>query len=163
MRRILPALLIGLSGCAQPAGDFPSLLPRAVEGQSLAEPDRPVAVATPDAALDAKIAEVTAALDDAEKRFAAAAQDAEAKIAVARGVPAGSERWLDAQAALSTLDALRAPVSSIQTDVERMIIERGAAGQPPYPALRAAADRAVALSTKQGARITALETAVGGS
>ena len=162
MRRLVCLLTIGLSACADPTGSFPSLLPRAVEHQSLAEPERPAVVATPDAALDAKIAEVSAGLDNAEKRFNAAAQEAEAKVAVARGLAPGSERWLDAQVALSTLDALRAPVATIQTDLEEMIIARGASGQPPYPALQTASERAGAVGAAQTKRISALEAALTG-
>jgi hypothetical protein len=162
MRRSLLLALVGLGGCAQPSGDFPSLLPRAVEGQSLAEPDRPVVVAAKDPSLDAKINAIVSSLDDAEKRFTAAAQEAEAQIAVARGVAVGSDRWLDAQVALGALDSLRGPVATAQADLEQLIIDRGAAGQPPYPALRSAADRANALSASQGKRIAALEAALGG-
>lgn len=162
MRRLVPLLAIGLSACADPTGPYPSLLPRAVETQSLAEPERTAPVATADPALDAKIAETADVLNAAEKRFGAAAQEAEAKVAVARGVAAGSERWLDAQVALSTLDALRAPVATAQADLEQTIIARGGAGKPPYPALQALAQRAEALSTAQGTRIRALEGALAG-
>ena len=163
MRRLVPLLAIGLSACADPTGPYPSLLPRAVEKQSLAEPVRPVPVAAADPALDARITTIGTSLDDAEKRFASAARDAEAKVAVARGLPAGSERWLDAQVALSTLDALRAPLTTLQTDLEELIIERGASGQPPYPSLQAAAKRAETIGTAQASRIKALEAALAGA
>ena len=162
MRRTLLVLVASLGGCAQPTGEFPSLLPRAVEGQSLAEPERPVAVAAKDPSLDAKISAIVNSLDGAEKRFTTAAREAEVKVAVARGVAVGSDRWLDAQVALGALDSLRAPIATAQADLEQLIIERGAAGQPPYQALRSAADRADALSASQGKRIAALEAALGG-
>ncbi|UYY58948.1 hypothetical protein [Sphingomonas sp. S2-65] len=163
MRRLVPLLAIGLSACADPTGPYPSLLPRAVEKQNLAEPERRAPVAVADPALDARIATISASLDDAEKRFASAARDAEAKVAVARGLAAGSERWLDAQVALSTLDALRAPVTTLQTDLETLVIERGASGQPPYPALQEAAKRADAVGAGQASRISALEAALAGA
>jgi hypothetical protein len=163
MRRTPLLAAILLAGCTQSPGRYPSLLPRPIEGQSLAEPERPVPVATPDAALDTRIAAITATLDASDKKFVAAAQQAEAKIAVARGLKEGTPGWLDAQAALSTLDALKAPVATALAELEQMEIERGTAGQPPYPALDAAQARAEALSTAQSDRIGALEATLAGA
>lgn len=163
MRSLVLIAAVALAGCTQSATRYPSLLPRAAESQSLDEPVRPVPVATPDAALDKKIAELTAQLDGVATAFNAGAQDAEAKIAVARGLPEDSERWLDAQAALSTLDTLRAPVLTVLSDLEELAIERGTAGLPPYPALDAAVARAEALSTTQQDRSGALEAALAGA
>ena len=163
MRRIPLLAAILVAGCTQSPTRYPSLLPRPIEGQSLAEPERPVPVATPDAALDARIAAIVATLDENDRKFVAAAQQAEAKIAVARGLKEGTPAWLDAQAALSTLDALKAPVATALADLEQMAIERGAAGQPPYPALDAAQARAEALSNAQGDRIGALEATLAGA
>lgn len=154
---LLPAL--ALAACAQADGDYPSLLPRAIEEQSVAEPERPVAVATPDAALDARIAETLAGLDEAERGFVAAAQAAEAQIAVARGLPEGSEPWLDAQKALGVLGSRRSPVLSLLAELEEMAIARGKQGLPPYPALDAAVARVSALSAAQAARAAGLEAA----
>jgi hypothetical protein len=162
--RSLPLLIaVALVGCTQSSTRYPSLLPRPIESQSLAEPERPAPVATPDPALDARIAEVTASLEAGNQRFTSAAQEAEAKVAVARGVPEGSEAWLDAQAALATLGALRAPTLTALADLERTVIERGQAGQPPYPALEAAVAAADAMATAQGDRINALEAALAGA
>jgi hypothetical protein len=157
----LPLLALGLAGCMETgAGRYPSLLPRPIESQSLAEPERPVPVAEPDAALDARIAEVTKGLDAAAKSFATAAQNAEALVAVARGLPEGSEPWLDAQAALSEAEAQRGPVSIVLADLERLALDRGEAGKPPYPALDAALARAVTMANEQAARIATLDTAL---
>jgi hypothetical protein len=167
MRSLPPiiALLSGaaLVGCTQSPSRYPSLLPRPAETQSLDEPVRPLPVATPDPAFDTRIAETTASLDSMTKAFNASAQNAEAKVAVARGLPAGSERWLDAQAALADLATLRGPILTIVADLEQLAIERGAAGQPPYPALDAAVARANALSDAQQDRMGALEAALSGA
>jgi hypothetical protein len=163
MSRIpLIALLLatGLAGCTETGHHYPSLLPRAIESQSLAEPERPVPVATPDAALDTRIAALLAEVDKAGKDFMAVAQDAEARIAVARGLPEGSDGWLDAQAAMAQVDAARAAVASTLAELEQMAIDRGAAGQPPYPALDAAVARAGALAEAQAARNATLEAAL---
>lgn len=153
--------LILLAGCTEGGIEqYPSLLPRAIESQSLEEPERVAQPVGPDAALDTQLAGFTAALDKAGADFTAAARDAEAKVAVARGLAEGSEPWLDAQVALSNLDSVRAPVAIAQTELEGLAIARGADGKPPYPALSAAIARAEALSAEQGARIRMLEGAL---
>lgn len=163
MRSLSLFALVALAGCTQSPDAYPSLLPRPIEKQSLAEPERPAPVATPDAALDARIAEFNASTATANQRFAAAAQDAEAKVAVARGVPEGSDAWLDAQTALSTLESLRAPLLTALSDLEEVAIERGKAGQPPYPALDSAIAAADATTTAQGERIKSIEAALSGA
>ncbi|MES2444195.1 MAG: hypothetical protein V4574_15310 [Pseudomonadota bacterium] len=162
VRPALIALILaaGLTGCTANDNRYPSLLPRAIESQSLAEPERPAPVAAPDAALDARIAALVATLDKASKDFTAAAQDAEARIAVARGLPEGSEGWLDAQAALSAVGAAGGPVATTLAALEEIAIERGQAGLPPYPALDAAVARAGALAEAQSARSATLEAAL---
>lgn len=162
MRRpALPLLLVlALAGCMEADDKYPSLLPRAIESQSIAEPERPAAVAAPDPALDARVAEAIAELDAAERDFTVAAQNAEALIAVARGLPEGSEPWIGAQAALAQLAAKREPVLSALASLEAMAIARGEAGLPPYPAIEAAVARAGALSAGQAARSQGLEAAL---
>lgn len=157
------ALVAALAGCTQNPGAYPSLLPRPIESGSFAEPERPAQVATPDAALDARITGFNGSLTAGNQQFAAAAQEAEAKVAVARGVPQGSEAWLDAQTALSRLESLRAPLLIALSDLEEIAIERGKAGQPPYPALDSAIAAADAMTTAQGDRIKALEAALAGA
>lgn len=154
---------IALAGCTQSPTRYPSLLPRAAESQSLAEPVRPAPVATPDAALDRRLAELGATLDGATQAFTAAAGDAEAKVAVARGLAEGSPGWLDAQAALSRLESLRAPTLSTLSDLERMVLDRAQGGLPPYPALDALIARFEAAVTAQDDRIGALEAALAGA
>ncbi|WP_213981549.1 hypothetical protein [Sphingomonas sp. dw_22] len=163
MRSLLIVPVILLAGCTQTTSRYPSLLPRAVEQKGFAEPVRPIPVATPDAALDARIAEITRALEADNARFATAARDAEAKVAVARGVPEGSERWLDAQAALSVLDGFRAPLESAIADLEELASQRGQAGQTAYPALDSAIAAAEAMQVAQENRVKGLETALSGA
>ncbi len=160
MRRTLPLLALTLAGCVQGDGKYPSLLPRAIEAQSVAEPVRADPVATPDAALDARVGELSTALDTGAKSFAAAAQNAEAQIAVARGLPVGSDPWLDAQTALTGLDSVRSPVIVALGELERLAIDRGAAGRPPYPALDTAIARARTLDADQTKRVARLEAAL---
>jgi hypothetical protein len=160
MRRLaipLFVLTLPLAGCIQSDEKYPSLLPRPAESQSLDEPERPVVPAAADPALDKKVAELTAALDGAQAAFSKAAQDTEAKIAVARGLPEGSDPWLDAQVALGGLDVVHGQTTDA---LEALAIERGKNGQPPYPALQALIERATQLSADQTRRIRLLEAAL---
>ncbi|MDG2532855.1 hypothetical protein P6144_04295 [Sphingomonas sp. HITSZ_GF] len=163
MRFILLLSLVALTGCTQSTARYPSLLPREIEKTSLAEPDRPAPVATPDAALDKRIAEIRAGLDDGIKTFTAGAQDAEAKIAVARGTAPGSEPWLQAQVAMGGLAELRRPAVAALADLEEIATQRGVDGLPPYPALDAAVADAGTAADSQQARIDSLEAALGGT
>ncbi len=161
--RSLPLLAVGaalLAGCAQPATRYPSLLPRANEGLNFTEPERPVPQATPDAALDARIAALATKIDSADGEFQTAAKDAEAKVARARGQAAGTSPWLDAQTALSVLDGLRSRTAVTLADMDQLRIERAQSGQPDYPALQAAMDRAGAIVAAQESRARALEAAI---
>lgn len=163
MRFILLLSLTALAGCTETTGRYPSLLPRPIESTSLAEPERPAVVATPDAGLDKRIAEIRAGLAEGIKAFNAGAQDAEAKIAVSRGLPQGSEAWLQAQVAMGSLAELRRPAVSALSDLEELATQRGVDGLPPYPALNAAVSEADQAATSQQARIDSLEAALGGT
>lgn len=139
---------------------YPSLLPRAIERRSDAEPVTPVAVAVaePDSALDATLVRSRTALDAARKDFATAATRAENLARAARGAAVGSDRWLDAQTALAELDALRAGTSGLVTDLDDVSIARATGGAPPYPALetaRAAAQAELDAETAVIARVQA--------
>jgi hypothetical protein len=161
----IPLLLVtlaGLPGCTQAPGRYPSLLPRPIEGTSLAEPVRPPVEAAADPALDKQVADLRAQLADASKSFSAGAQDAEAKIAVSRGLARGSGPWLDAQVAMAALTELRRPTVSLLADLSELALQRGVAGLPPYPALDAAVAEASQAADNQQARIDALEAALGG-
>lgn len=163
MRHLALLTAVALAGCTKAPASYPSLLPRPIESQSLAEPVRPAPVATPDVALDTKIAKLTGRLSENAKRFNTAAQDAEAKVAVARGLAEGSERWLDAQAALAELGAYRAPTGNALAALEELALQRGVAGLPPYPALDTAVSGAQSQAAAQEDRIGALEAALAGA
>lgn len=145
-----------LSACAAPAGDYPSLLPRPIEKISLAEPIRPVPVATPDAALDAKIAGLSRDVAGATRAFDAAVTRARPMVQAAKGTGEGSERWLGAQVALAELDVARTAIDVPLGDLERLAIDRAAAGAPPYPALDAAVAQANAAAAAQRTAIATL-------
>lgn len=161
--RSLPLLVAGaalLAGCAQTSTRYPSLLPRANESLDFTEPERPMAQPTPDAGLDARIAALIATIESTDQDFQKAAKDAEAKVGRARGLAAGSSPWLDAQTALSVLDGLRSRAAVTLGDLDQLRIERAQSGQPDYPALQAAMDRATAMVTAEERQARSLEAAI---
>lgn len=163
MRRFLfIAALAPLTACTVADDSYPSLLPRPIESRSNAEPARPDAVAAPDPALDARIAEQRAAADAIVRRFNAAAIEAETRVAVARGLAVGSEAWIRAQTALAELAPIRGEMAGIVTSLEEIAIARASNGEPAYPALDAAIAELGSASETQGNRLAAMEDAIAG-
>jgi MoxR-like ATPase len=159
LRSLLAPPLLGLiaAGCTT-AEHYPSLLPRAAETQSSAEPVAPPPAASiADPALDARITATLRKLDASVAAFDAAAIRAARQVGAARGSPAGSEAWLDAQVALAELDGLRSATREVVTDLDVIAGERATALAPDYPALDAAIERSRAASDAQGARIAELQ------
>lgn len=154
-----------LSGCAVPSQRYPSLLPRSVEQQPAAAPalaDSPATAIPADPALDAQIATIEAALAASAQSFTPAEQRATAAAHEAKGSATGSETWLTAQSAMASLDSLRSQSLTALSDLERLAVDRGAAGQPGYPALIAARARAEAQLTAQQAAIDGLQARITG-
>lgn len=149
-----------LAACTVQNDGYPSLLPRPIESRDDLEPARPDPVVTPDPALDARISQRREAAAAAAKRFQAAAVTAEARVAVARGVPAGSEAWVAAHAALADLDTIRGETVELVTDLEQEAIARAQAGTPAYPALDAAIEEIGSMATSQAERAQMLEAAL---
>ncbi|SOB88125.1 hypothetical protein SAMN06297144_3266 [Sphingomonas guangdongensis] len=152
----LPALLLALSACSGTGAGGPSLLPRAVETRSNAEPVRPAPVATPDAALDAQIAERSHAFDRAADAFERQAAAIGPTITRARGAREGSEAWVAGQVALGELSEARAAVESAAAGLEELAIARESARAAPYTAL----DTALAAANARVERITAADAAL---
>ncbi|MBB4153084.1 hypothetical protein GGQ80_000972 [Sphingomonas jinjuensis] len=154
------ALILLTAGCARDDGSYPSLGHRAVEDRGFAEPKVPVAVATPDPALDAKIADITARLAAAAKDFDADAKVAEPRARAAKGAAAGSEAWLSAQESLATLDDRRARTSGLVGEIDDLAAARAAALQPAYPALDALRAKAQAEVERQNSAADRLQSSV---
>lgn len=151
----LAALLALLSGCTSPARG-PSLLPRAVEGRSNAEPIRPTPVATPDPALDAQVADRTRAFTQAAEAFERQATTLGPAVARGRAAREGSDAWVAGQLALGELSQARAAVEAGVSALEELAIAREAARLPPYPAL----DRALTDAATRMERIAASDAAL---
>ena len=160
MRALLPLLALPLAACASHGGDYPSLAPRPIELRSDAEPAAVPIVAAADPALDGKLAEATGELDAAAKAFEASARRIEATLGAARAGGVGSDAWINAQTALSDVDTARTRSTTTLTDLERLAIDRAAAGQPPYPALEAAQVRASEQASAQAGRYDLLRNSL---
>lgn len=153
-----PLILAGCAGATPP--NAPSLLPRAIESRSDAEPVVPVQPVTADAALDARIAERVAAFETATAAFERSRASVAARVTRAKGAAAGSEPWLDGQAAIGELQQLRTATDGAIADLEALAIERAAAGAPPYPALDTAIATAQAELDRQAGIEAQLNTAL---
>ena len=156
MKRVLIPVLMLLGGCAQSANRFPSLLPRAIEVRDDAEPMAATPVIVADATLDAKITKASVSLATIQGAFEVGATRAEKLAMAAQGQAAGSTAWLDAQSALADLDVVRADVSSVISDLDRLAIDRAAAGVASYPALEALRDAARTQHADEGTIIDTL-------
>jgi hypothetical protein len=150
---LLPPLLFG-TACAPQEG-FPSLAPRAVENLSMEEPVREILVVATDPALGSRIVELEAAAARGEAEFAAILPQARANSAGAGA--AGSESWIEAQQAISRLEAARAQTVSALADLDRLAIERATlpTNIEQFERLRTAIERTTALALGQQAEIDA--------
>jgi hypothetical protein len=128
----LVAVTALLSGCASvDDGQYPSLERRAVEATTAAPVPAPVApTATPASESDrAAIAALAAQAQGGESAFRAALPAAQRRIEAARGAATGSDRWFDAQAALSALEATRAPTLAALSELDRRALAAEMDGQ----------------------------------
>jgi hypothetical protein len=161
MKHAIPLLALTLltGGCAgADSTRYPSLLPRAIETRSDAEPAvAPPAAVVADPAIDAKLASYATSLAKTDRAFTPAADRAEAAARVAQGGAVGSDHWLDAQTALAELDTYRSDLSALLTDIEQLAIDRAAAGQPDYPGLEELRVKVKASSDAESARIAAIQ------
>lgn len=118
-----------ISACAPTDGDdYPSLAIRPAER---VEPEAPAEPPPPPAPLPAEIvarlAELQAAADQASAAFDRLAPGVTTRVQSGRGAAVGSDRWSDAQVAVSQLDAARTALSSALTDIDILYNERAAA------------------------------------
>ncbi|MFT4055572.1 MAG: hypothetical protein QM681_13780 [Novosphingobium sp.] len=158
MKSLLPLALLAVSlgGCAE--HQYPSLLPRAGEQLDFREPTAPPpAPVAADPALDSRISAARETLKQASAAFDASAGRAERLADAARGAPAGSDPWLDAEIALADLDAAHARQSDVLADLEELAVERATALSPAYPALDQAVEEAGRAADASGARIAAIQ------
>ena len=155
MRWLASSVLLILGGCG-PQVDHPSLAPRAIEKAALPlAPAADPSVDTPvDQAVKNKVAALVAQAVDGAAQFDSAADAANAAVARGGAVSAGSEAWVDAEQAVTRLDALRAPIIDSLADLDRLSIEQGNAR---VLLLEAALSQVSALDTRTRAAVAALK------
>ena len=136
-----------LAGCAQ-EGQFPSLAHRPAEDIDMTvEPVREAPVVPANAALRARIEQLTDALRRGERRFDG---DYGAAASAARAAGAqGSESWVVAQQAISRLEASRAQTTAALADLNQLRLER--ADLPTSEEDQAALDTAIAFGDRVAA------------
>ncbi len=158
---ILTALLVA-AACAAP-GPYPSLAPRPAEKAQAEDADEREPAPQPD---DPALAERIAGFD-AEAQAGAAEFDAAlppAEAAVAAGGAPGSDSWIEAQQAVSRLEAARAKTTATLADLDALSVERSGAGTlsaGDRERLRAAIAGVQALADAQAERIRRLEARLG--
>jgi hypothetical protein len=119
LRAFLLACLLG--GCAT-GGEFPSLAPRPVEQLSFEEPikvDPPVAA---DPALSGRAGAILAEARAADGEFEQAY--ARALPLVRAAGPAGSDAWIQAQEAISRVEAARIGTTSALSELDLLIADQ---------------------------------------
>lgn len=149
--------LVLAAGCAAP-GPYPCLAPRPAEKAYAedAEERRP----TPqpdDPALASEIDRLLAAGRAGAAEFDAALPAAQAAASAAGS--SGSDSWIEAQQALSRLEAARARTTAAVADLDRLAVERtsaGTLGSGDSERLRSATARLQALTDSQADRLERL-------
>lgn len=156
LTHIWAALFLLLAGCAE-RGPFPSLAQREVERENrFDEPVRTPPAAAPDPALAAAVSELLGQARQGQSAFGELLPAARASAAAAGA--AGTESWIEAEQALSRLEAARAPTVIALAELDRLSIKR--AGRPTesgqFQALMAAVATAKRLADAQQEQIDRL-------
>jgi hypothetical protein len=166
LRPVISALaLLALAGCASTSERFPSLSIRPGEKTETAEegtPAAPAVASTVSSAGAQRLQAIAARIDQANTTFDTTA--ASARIVVARSGPAGSETWVAAQEALSTLSTANADLATAINDLDDLSRDLVTSAAPSASAeLTAASEltaRAVALQSAQAATFATLTAQV---
>ena len=137
---LLVLLAAGLTGCVS-QGTYPSLAPRPAEREDWTEePSHPAPNVADDAALRTRIAALLGQARDGARAFEADLPATER--AVAHPGPAESDSWVEAQQAISRLEASRGRSTDAVAELHQLRLARGAT--PTSAADLAALDAAIA-------------------
>jgi len=112
-------LSLSLAGCADYAAHYPSLAPRPIENISLVETRRPTpppASANADAV--ARYMPLIQEARDADTSFHRTLDEERSTLALGKDSPTGSDAWVAAQTSLSRIEATRAPITRILSDLD---------------------------------------------
>jgi hypothetical protein len=150
--------LLAAAGCAAP-GPYPSLAPRPAEKAYADDADERQPTAQPDdPALAAGIDRLAAAATAGAAAFDSALPAAAAAAAAAGAT--GSDSWVEAQQAVSRLEAARAQTTAALADLDALAVERakaGTLGPGDGERLRSAIAESQALADAQADRVARLE------
>jgi len=145
-----------LAGCVS-QGPFPSLAPRPAEmADWTEEPVRTAPTVADDEALGTRIAALLAGAREGRREFEA--DLAAAEQAAARAGGEGSDSWIEAQQALSRLEASRGRTMQAAEELHRIRLARAEVPTSPadLEALDAAIEAAAAIAAGQQERIDRL-------
>jgi hypothetical protein len=149
-------LAVLLAGCVS-QGPFPSLAPRPAEREdSTEEPVRTAPAVADDPALPQRLAALREEAEAGERDFAADFPAAER--AAARAGAEGSDSWIEAQQAISRVEAAMARTGEALAELHRLGLERAdrSTSAADVAALAAAAEEAEGISARQQQRINRL-------
>lgn len=124
VRRLLPSLMLILSGCAGGQQGYPSLAKRPIEDAEVAKPVAPTAAAPADPALVADIARLTAQADTGVAAFDKAWASADRSVRAASGAAVSSDAWVAAQVEISALESARNDSVSALASLDVLYVER---------------------------------------
>jgi hypothetical protein len=162
VRVLFAPLFLGIliAGCAR-GGDFPSLAPRPVERLSMEEPIRVDPPVAPDPALRDRVAGLVARARAGNSAFERAYARA-APLARSSG-PANSDRWVQAQEAISRAEVARSETTAALADLDRLAVERAdvPTNELDHSALMEAHQAAQALANNQHRRLEGLRSSLG--
>lgn len=160
---LLSAAVLAPAGCAPP-GPYPSLEPRPIEKRLAASEEEPVApAAADDAGLPARIAPLLAEARRGAAEFRAALPAAQAAAAAA-GTPE-SDSWIEAQQALSRLEAAGAVTGKALADLDALAMAEAQArvlSPGDLELLEAAVREAQAIAERQRAETAGISARIGG-
>ena len=164
MKRLLPLSALLLSACATTNPNEPSLAPRAAEA---IDPRIPVGVDAPpasaDPALVAQLAALAVGVRDDIAAFEAAAPGTQ-RLVDAAGAPQ-SESWIDAQQAVSALQALRGPLANAIAEIDELAssrVEKGTLTAGDLAAIEEARRDLGTTNDRQAALVAAMTDRLGG-
>jgi hypothetical protein len=153
---------LALAGCVAQDG-FPSLALRPAERDvSFEPPVRPRIEVPSDLALRTRLAELQGQAAAGNRDFEATVGGVDA-LAGAAGPPE-SESWVEAQQALSRLEASRGPTTRALSDLDQLAFARAdmATNEEDDAAIEAAVAAVGAIAERQQQRIDRLRTRLGG-
>ena len=161
---LIAAILLMATACSTPAGNLPSLQPRASEGIDPRLPVAPLSSGAPASeALNARLAELVRQGRSGDAAFAPAMVEAE-RLARAAGVAQG-ESWIAAQQALSAAAAARSMTTRALGDIDaiaaQQLEQQSTISPADLAAVREAAATVGAIDRRQHARLTAVARALG--